>query len=244
MSKIKKLGKDMLVKIFKMPEEKALSTKRRSHAAFRLLMNKAVVSREHLPEVLKLLNLKGPAAEIGVAAGYFSDILLKYSDISTLYSIDPWKTFDNDVYRDTDNVSQEEFRENYKTAVRILEKYGKRSKVLRMTSEEASRLFKTETLDFIFIDANHSYGECIKDLESWWPKLRTGGVFAFHDYVNAEIVQGTYGVKKAVDEFIKDKRQKLFVTPCVWPSAYIVKDTSYAQLLLRIFKGWYRNERQ
>ena len=237
MGKIKKLGKDVLVKIFKMPEERALSIKKWAYAAFRLSMNEAVVSREHLPEVLKLLKLKGPAAEVGVAAGYFSDFLLKHSDISILYSIDPWKTFDNDIYRDIGNVSQEEFERNYKAAVRVLEKYRERSKVLRMTSEEASRLFKTETLDFIFIDANHSYSECIKDLENWWPKLRKGGVFAFHDYINAEIAQGTFGVKKAVDEFIKDKKQRLFVTPGDWPSAYIVKDTSYIQLLLRIFKG-------
>jgi predicted O-methyltransferase YrrM len=206
-------------------------------------MNKAVVAREHLPEVLQLLKLKGPSAEIGVAMGYFSDILLKNSDISILYSIDPWSTFDNEIYRDADNVSQDQFDRNYNTAVRVLEKHGERSKILRMTSEAASRLFKAETLDFIFIDANHSYGECIKDLELWWPKLRKGGVFAFHDYVNAEIGQTIYGVKKAVDEFTKNKKQKLFVTPSDWPSAYIIKDISYARLLLGILKkGDHKNE--
>lgn len=63
------------------------------------------------------------------------------------------------------------------------------------TSAEAAASL-TDTYDFIFIDAMHTYEEVKKDIERWWPKLRSGGIFAFHDYNHHSFP----GVKQAVDE--------------------------------------------
>lgn len=40
-------------------------------------------------------------------------------------------------------------------------------------------------LDLCFIDADHSYEACKTDIEHWLPKVKTGGIIAGHDFVEA-----------------------------------------------------------
>ncbi len=67
-----------------------------------------------------------------------------------------------------------------------------------MTSEEAARTIAGDW-DFIFIDADHSYETVKRDIELWRPRVRRGGILAFHDY--SDEPECAYpGVKQAVDE--------------------------------------------
>lgn len=50
--------------------------------------------------------------------------------------------------------------------------------------------------DFIFLDAMHTYEDVKADIARWWPRVRPGGVMAFHDYSHGDFP----GVKQAVDE--------------------------------------------
>ena len=64
---------------------------------------------------------------------------------------------------------------------------------LKDFAKNAAYKFPDKSFDFIFLDAEHTYG-CVKnDLETWYPKLKDNGIFAGHDYNNQ--------VKQAVDEF-------------------------------------------
>jgi len=76
---------------------------------------------------------------------------------------------------------------------------------MRMTSEEASRQFKDESIDFIFIDASHEYGDVKNDIKCWLPKVKKGGVIAGHDYDLPE-------VQKAVQEVFADIKDE----ECCW----------------------------
>lgn len=69
---------------------------------------------------------------------------------------------------------------------------------IRMTSVEASQLYQDCSLDFVFIDAGHSYASVKQDIESWLPKLKHGSILAGHDYNN-----GWPGVNRAVNEKFK-----------------------------------------
>lgn len=75
---------------------------------------------------------------------------------------------------------------------------------IRKTSLEASKDFKDKSLDFIFIDAGHSYEDVRDDIAAWYPKLKDGGYIAGHDYS-----QAWPGVEKAVKEFC-DKNNIIF----------------------------------
>lgn len=51
---------------------------------------------------------------------------------------------------------------------------------IKDTSENAAKDFNKE-IDFIFVDGAHEYKYVKLDYETWFPKLKTGGLIAFHD---------------------------------------------------------------
>ena len=222
---IRRITKPILVKIFHIPEGKLRYFKAWILISLYNLCGKhnCVYERWQLPILTKILKLKGKAVEVGVLKGEFSETLLKYSNLALLYCVDPWKEFGKHKYIDLANVSQDEQEKRHRITLERLRKYKERSKILRMTSSEAANFLKTEILDFIYIDANHSYEEAKKDIELWWPKLRKGGIFAGHDYLEGVLSSTVYGVKKAVDEFAKKYKQKIFMTSEKWPTWYLVK---------------------
>jgi GR25 family glycosyltransferase involved in LPS biosynthesis len=65
----------------------------------------------------------------------------------------------------------------------------------RCTSLAAAAQFDDGSLDFVFLDARHTFEDVRQDLAAWWPKLRPGGLFAGHDYAHWP------GVRAAVDAF-------------------------------------------
>lgn len=65
----------------------------------------------------------------------------------------------------------------------------------RMTTDEAVSLFEDDSLDGVFIDADHTYEAVKRDVENWLPKVRKGGILAGHDYVHT-----WPGVIQAVNE--------------------------------------------
>jgi predicted O-methyltransferase YrrM len=72
--------------------------------------------------------------------------------------------------------------------------------ILKLTdSVRASHLFPAESVDFCFIDADHSYASVQADLRAWWPKIRPGGVIAGHDY--RQEASWLIGVTKAVHDY-------------------------------------------
>eukprot|EP00241_Pyramimonas_parkeae_P012369 CAMPEP_0114225942 /NCGR_PEP_ID=MMETSP0058-20121206/962_1 /TAXON_ID=36894 /ORGANISM="Pyramimonas parkeae, CCMP726" /LENGTH=288 /DNA_ID=CAMNT_0001336623 /DNA_START=1199 /DNA_END=2062 /DNA_ORIENTATION=- len=46
----------------------------------------------------------------------------------------------------------------------------------------ASLKFENLSMDWIYIDGDHSYQSVSSDLRAWWPKLRVGGMFTGHDF--------------------------------------------------------------
>ncbi len=58
----------------------------------------------------------------------------------------------------------------------------------------APKYYEDLSLDFVFIDADHSYEIAKKDITEWYPKVKIGGTIAGHDYYNS------YDVQKAVNE--------------------------------------------
>ena len=81
-------------------------------------------------------------------------------------------------------------------------------------SWEYANTFEDNSIDFVFIDADHSYEAVKKDILSYFPKLKIGGIMAGHDYefkeYNEEYVNEDghgdrhHGVIKAVNEIFGD----------------------------------------
>ncbi len=75
---------------------------------------------------------------------------------------------------------------------------------VRMDSVKAAALYKDQSLDFVFIDANHQYEYVCKDIQAWLPKIKPKGFIGGHDYNIPD-------VKRAVNE-IMDNVQSLNIS--------------------------------
>jgi uncharacterized Rossmann fold enzyme len=140
-------------------------------------------------------------AEIGVFKGELSRKLLLRRDL-TLYMVDSWTTEHTPEYTasgDFHAALSAGTQENcYQITRHVVHFAGERAKILRKDSREAAKDIPDGSLDFVFIDADHSYEGCRADIEAWLPKVKAGGFIAGHDYDNAKYPQ--WGVKRAVDE--------------------------------------------
>lgn len=157
-------------------------------------------------EVLERLG-DGPVigAEIGVFAGKTSAVLLKREDL-TLYMVDTWKGFQ--VYPGIVVATHEEQEKNYQAAMAATEFAAERRRVVKMPSVDAAEKIDDESLDFVFIDADHSYEAVTQDINAWTSKVRPGGLVSGHDYANPDYLFGAE-VKRAVDEAVKKNGWKL-----------------------------------
>lgn len=171
-----------------------------------------IVSREELPYILNARGLVGRGAEIGVRKGNYSKLLLETWEGKKLFSVDPWKEFDDTEYQDGANVSQAKHNSFYRETLHKLAAFEERSDVLRMTSAEAAPEFETGELDFAYLDAQHHYEAVEKDIRLWWPKIRPGGLLCGDDYMDGYLNGTKFGVKSAVDEFVAEKDLRLYVS--------------------------------
>lgn len=82
-----------------------------------------------------------------------------------------------------------------------------------MESHKAVDFIKDSSIDLVFIDACHKYESVKRDISSWMPKLRNGGIICGHDceskewderYIHQDVYEHKHhGVIKAVNEFFK-----------------------------------------
>lgn len=84
-------------------------------------------------------------------------------------------------------------------AVELSREHSGRLVVLHTTTDAAAAVVANESLDFVFVDADHHYEAVRSDIEHWWPKVRPGGWFGGHDYH-----EKFRGVIRAVDESFGD----------------------------------------
>jgi hypothetical protein len=69
----------------------------------------------------------------------------------------------------------------------------------------ASKTYKNNSIDFVFLDGNHLYKSVVADIEHWLPKIKIGGILSGHDYWDEGHYMYQEGVNKAVTEKFKDE---------------------------------------
>ena len=177
-------------------------------------------NREKLFETIAELHpelINSVALEIGVATGTNAERIISALKPRELVLIDPWEATGNRAQDRGDN--QETHTAAYNEAKRRFENHSSiKTELVQAFAEEVVDNYEDESFDFIYIDGDHSYKGCKKDLDMWYPKLRKGGFFGGHDFTgnwNSMFNKG-YGVQKAVCEFLDEQNKKLqIITPCV-----------------------------
>jgi hypothetical protein len=147
-------------------------------------------------------NLTG--AEIGVYKGDNAEFILSIIQPKMLYLVDPWNNF---LDQDSNEIIGEV---QYLETQQRLKEYGNK-RLIKKTSLEASKLFKDEEFNFVYIDADHSYDGVSQDLHLWYSKVKNGGILSGHDYHKDML-----GVVMAVNEFCDEHKLKLMYALTDW----------------------------
>lgn len=145
-------------------------------------------------------------AEIGVAQGATSRTLLERFPNLHLYMVDSWATCDeaDPYYLSGDlcaRLTPEEQNFRALEAEHATQFAAGRRTIVRWDSKAAAQQIGEDPLDFVFIDADHTFEGVKADIEAWWPLIRPGGVMVGHDYGGVRNRLGLFGVSAAVDEF-------------------------------------------
>jgi hypothetical protein len=144
--------------------------------------------------------------EVGVWRGELSETLLVEIPRLTLHMVDPWETLDGvtpTMPKHLDEViaAREEAEARTQFKKRIIH---------QMTSRQAaSDMYLKRQVEFVFLDACHTYESVCDDIAVWLPLVKPNGIICGHDYNGVGDRRCGWGVKRAVDEAFGDKVQVL-----------------------------------
>jgi hypothetical protein len=183
------------------------------------------MNRIELIDLLKSDFSLGIGVEVGTFKGEYSKEILQRWD-GQLFMIDVWDEL-GDEYADSSNHKNFEGGV-YSECMKNIRGFEDRAIMIRAKSHIASKFFGDNSLDFVYIDANHSYEFVKEDINLWYPKVKKGGWVMGHDYLklnwsNPPYTEngidkhiwlisdnegqsnyaGVFGVNPAVDEFCK-----------------------------------------
>lgn len=125
------------------------------------------LNRKSLQTLKDKKNLVG--AEIGVSAGDNAFDMCVKLHINTLYLIDPYVGFAQ--------WSQGKLDEHLRIAKSLLNNFRYKTIWLIDKSDKAVDAIDDDELDFVYIDGDHSKEGTFSDLELYWPKVKSGGLF-------------------------------------------------------------------
>lgn len=151
-------------------------------------------------QLLKHLPKNAICAEIGVWKGEFSRKILSVTRPKMLHLIDPWLfmgEYPNRWYGGSFATSQSDMDKIYE---RVLREFGDIATIHRRRSCDALASLPDGHLDWVYIDADHSYEAVLADLELSRQKVKRGGCIAGDD-LDWRPEEGM-PVKRAVDEFL------------------------------------------
>lgn len=145
-------------------------------------------------------------AEVGVFDGYFSEYLCRTIPGLKLYSVDPWEVYPG--YRD--HKFEESMRNAETKARERLCRAPYDVEIIKKYSVDAAGKIPDNSLDFVYIDANHEYSHVKQDIELWATKVRKGGIVAGDDYYMTRA--GNMGVLRAAQEYAEANGYELNCT--------------------------------
>ena len=139
-------------------------------------------TRQH--EVLiRLVRERGwqVGAEIGVLKGKTLFAMLDACPRLTMYGVDQWQRL---PLRDSENAETYKDFPMPEIAAGVMARalgYGGRCMILKGDSAAMAGHLDDGTLDFVFVDGDHTEAGVERDIRAWSPKVRAGGMLLGHD---------------------------------------------------------------
>ena len=143
--------------------------------------------------------------EVGVRQGVNAKLILSIVPGLRLYLVDPYMVYEYRNFR-----KRNKWKWDLDTMDRIrfsaIKRLAKANVIwLMTTSAKAAQCIEDASLDFVYIDANHSFSFVMEDIIIWGRKVKKGGIISGHDW-------GIRSVRRAVTEYAKYNRLPIKVT--------------------------------
>ena len=121
-------------------------------------------------------------------------------------AVDSWVE-DGNAGRNDSGYDQQKLDTQYETFTKIV-RDRPFVQIYREYTFDAVRHFPDEYFDLIYIDADHTYEGCSRDINDWFPKIKKGKFLIGDDFSNgtAPNTGVRFEVIKAVEEFCKDNK--------------------------------------
>nr|WP_246337368.1 class I SAM-dependent methyltransferase [Azospirillum oleiclasticum] len=195
-------------------------------------------------DLLTMLPPGGEVAEIGVAKGEFSRLILDVVNPHKLHLIDPWEHQNRDDYLDDpNNVSETGHTQRYNKILLNFSAEIAAGKICvhRAYSSDAVGRFSDKQLDWVYIDGIHTYEGAYRDLCDYSPKIKENGFIIGHDYTNnMTATHWGFGVVEAVNRFVVEHNWTfLLLTWENYPTYVLTRDPGCYEarlLLTKLFK--------
>ena len=146
--------------------------------------------------------------ELGVFAGEFAESLIRRNPKS-LTLIDSWSSPDGMLFSgDVDGNNGVSLPQDYLYGL-VVSRFAKYTHitVLRGWTYDLIPRLDDGSLDYVYIDADHSYEGMKRDLKLIQSKLKPEGLLMGHDYemnFQKATIPWKFGVQQAVDEFCNE----------------------------------------
>lgn len=160
----------------------------------------------HRWQIVTMLPFRSVAVEIGTHRGVFARELLSVPDrYLTLFCVDPWSTppgYESQAETLTDSQGREA---DFRAARKLLRNFPF-ARMVRAESLTAVKGFEDQSLDLVYLDGDHRRSMVEKDLSAWWPKIKSGGYIAGHDFLCPGEYKHGWGseIQPAVFQFAKE----------------------------------------
>jgi SAM-dependent methyltransferase len=136
--------------------------------------------------------------EVGVWEGQNIIAIAKEFPDTICYGVDPYDYMEYSnqlsLKDEKSHLLKSESENVYNKTLAYTKKYSN-FHLIRKSSLDAAKEFEQESVDLVFIDANHSYESVKNDIDLWLQKVKPGGVLSGHDYSI-----DFFGVIQAVNE--------------------------------------------
>ena len=134
-------------------------------------------------ELINEFNLK-KVAELGVYRGDFAKEILKKCPIIDEYTmIDPWRNLSE--WNKPANKDNDTFEGFFQETMQKTDFAKEKRKVLRGKTTEIIDEIKDESLDFVYIDGDHTLKGITIDLINLWPKIKKNGFIVGDDFCSS-----------------------------------------------------------
>ena len=165
-------------------------------------------SGEGLIEPINSLKGELVGVEVGVCLAHTTDAFAKgIKNLKKLYAVDNYPTFVDWDGSDWNKDRQDLMK---KAAQEKMLAHKDKVEFLHVSSEEFVKTIEDESLDFVFIDGDHSFEAALKDFQNYYPKVKKGGIFGGHD-IQLD------SVRNALTYFLKEKSNEVIgVTNSAW----------------------------